>query len=62
MKTTVLGLVLAISTATSALAGALSDPVIEQDVVTAQAAASSAPGAAMVLALLTLAVVVAAAD
>jgi len=62
MKNTVLGLVLAAFATTSVSAGSLGDPVIEQDIVAAQAASPSAPGAALVLALLTLAVVFAAAD
>ena len=62
MLKTLLGLPLAFTIATAATAGSLSDPVVDQGVIAAQAASSSAPGAAWVLTLLTAAVVLAAAD
>jgi len=60
MKNTLLGLTLAAFTATSATAGALNDPIIEQDVVATQAASSSAGdgvGIALVLMMATVLVI-----
>lgn len=64
MKTSLLGLTLASFTLLSATAqaGSLGEPILQEDVIVQDTTSSSAPGAAFVLALLTLAVVIAAAD
>ncbi|MDQ2088401.1 hypothetical protein [Marimonas arenosa] len=60
MKKSVLGLTLAALTTTTATAGSLNDPIIEQDLVTTEAAASSAPSAVAVLAIMTAVMILAA--
>lgn len=62
MKNTLIGLALAGALASSALAGTPGDPVLENDLIATEAAASSDASAVFVLTLLTIAIVAAVTD